>query len=92
MGRRGNRPIERVAAGGVSAAERESSCSAAAAAARARSATSTTMGLVPRPLPRSAALARKGENISAREVEDLLATHRAVAEVAVVAVPDAVGR
>jgi cyclohexanecarboxylate-CoA ligase len=32
---------------------------------------------------------RKGENISAREVEDLLATHPAVAEVAVVGVPDA---
>jgi cyclohexanecarboxylate-CoA ligase len=31
---------------------------------------------------------RKGENISAREVEDLLATHPAVAEVAVVGVPD----
>jgi len=32
---------------------------------------------------------RKGENISAREVEDLLARHPAVAEVAVVGVPDA---
>jgi cyclohexanecarboxylate-CoA ligase len=32
---------------------------------------------------------RKGENISAREVEDLLAAHAAVAEVAVVGVPDA---
>jgi cyclohexanecarboxylate-CoA ligase len=32
---------------------------------------------------------RKGENISAREIEDLLATHPAVAEVAVVGVPDA---
>jgi cyclohexanecarboxylate-CoA ligase len=32
---------------------------------------------------------RKGENISAREVEDLIATHPAVAEVAVVGVPDA---
>jgi cyclohexanecarboxylate-CoA ligase len=31
---------------------------------------------------------RKGENISAREIEDLLATHAAVAEVAVVGVPD----
>jgi cyclohexanecarboxylate-CoA ligase len=31
---------------------------------------------------------RKGENISAREVEDLLATHPAVAEVAVVGLPD----
>jgi cyclohexanecarboxylate-CoA ligase len=31
---------------------------------------------------------RKGENVSAREVEDLLATHPAVAEVAVVGVPD----
>ena len=31
---------------------------------------------------------RKGENISAREVEDLLAAHPAVAEVAVVGVPD----
>jgi cyclohexanecarboxylate-CoA ligase len=31
---------------------------------------------------------RKGENISAREVEDLIATHPAVAEVAVVGVPD----
>ena len=33
---------------------------------------------------------RKGENISARELEDLLAAHPAVAEVAVVGVPDAV--
>jgi len=33
---------------------------------------------------------RKGENVSARELEDLLAAHPAVAEVAVVAVPDAV--
>lgn len=33
---------------------------------------------------------RKGENISAREIEDLLASHPAVAEVAVVGVPDAV--
>ena len=33
---------------------------------------------------------RKGENISAREIEDLLATHGAVAEVAVVGLPDAV--
>jgi len=32
---------------------------------------------------------RKGENISAREVEDLVATHPAVAEVAVVGLPDA---
>jgi len=32
---------------------------------------------------------RKGENISARELEDLLAAHPAVAEVAVVGVPDA---
>src|SRR5213075_119859 len=32
---------------------------------------------------------RKGENISARELEDLIAAHPAVAEVAVVAVPDA---
>ena len=32
---------------------------------------------------------RKGENISARELEDLLAEHPAVAEVAVVGVPDA---
>ncbi len=32
---------------------------------------------------------RKGENISAREVEDLLATHPAVAEAAVVGLPDA---
>jgi cyclohexanecarboxylate-CoA ligase len=32
---------------------------------------------------------RKGENISAREVEDLLASHPAVAEVAVIGVPDA---
>jgi cyclohexanecarboxylate-CoA ligase len=32
---------------------------------------------------------RKGENISARELEELIATHAAVAEVAVVAVPDA---
>jgi cyclohexanecarboxylate-CoA ligase len=32
---------------------------------------------------------RKGENISAREVEDLLAAHPAVAEVAVVGIPDA---
>jgi len=31
---------------------------------------------------------RKGENISARELEDLIATHPAVAEVAVVGVPD----
>jgi cyclohexanecarboxylate-CoA ligase len=31
---------------------------------------------------------RKGENISAREVEELVATHPAVAEVAVVGVPD----
>jgi len=31
---------------------------------------------------------RKGENISARELEDLLAAHPAVAEVAVVGVPD----
>jgi len=31
---------------------------------------------------------RKGENISAREVEDLVASHPAVAEVAVVGVPD----
>jgi len=31
---------------------------------------------------------RKGENISAREVEDLVAAHPAVAEVAVVGVPD----
>jgi cyclohexanecarboxylate-CoA ligase len=33
---------------------------------------------------------RKGENISAREVEELLATHPAILEVAVVASPDAV--
>ena len=33
---------------------------------------------------------RKGENISARELEDLLAAHPAVAEVAVVGVPDPV--
>src|SRR5439155_18792101 len=33
---------------------------------------------------------RKGANISARELEDLLAAHPAVAEVAVVGVPDAV--
>ena len=33
---------------------------------------------------------RKGENISARELEDLLAAHPAIAEVAVVGVPDAV--
>jgi cyclohexanecarboxylate-CoA ligase len=32
---------------------------------------------------------RKGENVSAREVEDLVATHPAVAEVAVVGLPDA---
>ncbi len=32
---------------------------------------------------------RKGENISAREVEDLVASHPAVAEVAVVGLPDA---
>jgi cyclohexanecarboxylate-CoA ligase len=32
---------------------------------------------------------RKGENISAREVEDAIATHPAVAEVAVVGLPDA---
>jgi non-ribosomal peptide synthetase component E (peptide arylation enzyme) len=32
---------------------------------------------------------RKGENISAREIEDLLAAHPAVEEVAVVGVPDA---
>jgi cyclohexanecarboxylate-CoA ligase len=32
---------------------------------------------------------RKGENISARELEDLLAAHPSVAEVAVVGVPDA---
>jgi len=32
---------------------------------------------------------RKGENISARELEDLIAAHPAVAEVAVVGVPDA---
>lgn len=32
---------------------------------------------------------RKGENISAREIEDVLAEHPAVAEVAVVGVPDA---
>jgi len=32
---------------------------------------------------------RKGENISAREVEDLIAAHPAVAEVAVVGLPDA---
>jgi len=32
---------------------------------------------------------RKGENISARELEDLIATHPAVAEVAVVGLPDA---
>lgn len=31
---------------------------------------------------------RKGENVSAREVEDLVATHPAVAEVAVVGLPD----
>jgi cyclohexanecarboxylate-CoA ligase len=31
---------------------------------------------------------RKGENISARELEELIATHPAVAEVAVVALPD----
>jgi cyclohexanecarboxylate-CoA ligase len=31
---------------------------------------------------------RKGENISARELEELLATHPAIAEVAVVGVPD----
>jgi cyclohexanecarboxylate-CoA ligase len=31
---------------------------------------------------------RKGENISAREIEDLIATHPAVAEVAVVGLPD----
>src|SRR5262249_61961302 len=31
---------------------------------------------------------RKGENISARELEDLIAEHPAVAEVAVVGVPD----
>jgi cyclohexanecarboxylate-CoA ligase len=31
---------------------------------------------------------RKGENISAREIEDLLASHPAVAEVAVVGIPD----
>jgi non-ribosomal peptide synthetase component E (peptide arylation enzyme) len=33
---------------------------------------------------------RKGENVSARELEDLLATHPALAEVAVVAVPEPV--
>jgi cyclohexanecarboxylate-CoA ligase len=33
---------------------------------------------------------RKGENISAREVEDAIATHPAVAEVAVVGIPDPV--
>jgi len=33
---------------------------------------------------------RKGENISARELEDLIAAHPAIAEVAVVGVPDAV--
>ncbi len=33
---------------------------------------------------------RKGENISARELEDLLAAHPAVAEVAVIGVPDPV--
>src|SRR5262249_12982851 len=33
---------------------------------------------------------RKGENISAREVEELLASHPAIAEVAVVGVPDPV--
>src|SRR5262249_58883400 len=32
---------------------------------------------------------RKGENISARELEDLLAAHPSVAEVAVVGLPDA---
>jgi len=32
---------------------------------------------------------RKGENVSAREVEELVATHPAVAEVAVVGLPDA---
>src|SRR5262249_57200630 len=32
---------------------------------------------------------RKGENISARELEDLIAVHPSVAEVAVVGVPDA---
>ena len=31
---------------------------------------------------------RKGENISARELEELIATHPAVAEVAVVGLPD----
>ena len=31
---------------------------------------------------------RKGENISAREVEDLVATHPAVVEVAVIGLPD----
>ncbi len=31
---------------------------------------------------------RKGENLSARELEDLIATHPAVAEVAVVGIPD----
>lgn len=35
-------------------------------------------------------LIRKGENVSAREVEELLATHPAIAEAAVVGVPDAV--
>lgn len=34
-------------------------------------------------------LIRKGENVSAREVEEMLVTHPAVAEVAVVGVPDA---
>jgi acyl-CoA synthetase (AMP-forming)/AMP-acid ligase II len=32
---------------------------------------------------------RKGENISAREIEDLLATHPSIAELAVVGVADA---
>ena len=35
-------------------------------------------------------IVRKGENISAKEIEDLLSAHRKVAEVAVIGLPDAV--
>jgi acyl-CoA synthetase (AMP-forming)/AMP-acid ligase II len=34
-------------------------------------------------------IVRKGENISAKEIEDLLASHQKVAEIAVIGLPDA---